>query len=147
MTPRIIKQDIPHIIKTVRQLSTSGKLAVSSNRLIYLDIDDNYIHQAFPLLQNKAINKPNYFGEKSAGAHVSVIYPEEKQMIDKSDLNKEHEFIIKNLVAAEIGHKIYYAILVESPSLLQLRRKYGLPNLLNFKGYLIGFHITIGYSN
>jgi len=34
--------------------------------------------------------------------------------------------------------------LVESPSLLKLRRRYDLSDMLCFKGYSIGFHITIG---
>jgi hypothetical protein len=144
MIPKTIKLDIPEVIEVVHYLSSDGKLAISNNNLVYLDIDDGYIHQLLPFLQNQQIKKPNYFGEKSAGAHITVIYPEEGKEINKEDLNEEHRFFIKDLVTAEIGQKTYYVLLVESSSLLQLRKKYDLPDLLCFKGYSIGFHITIG---
>lgn len=79
------------------------------------------------------------------GAHITVIYPEESPNIhiQLKELNQIHHFSIKDLVMAEIGPKNYYVLLVESPSLLALRRKYALTDLLNFKGYGIDFHITI----
>lgn len=144
--PKTKKINIPAILKLASQFEMKGKLAISSNNLVYLDIDDDFIHRLFPLLTIQDVKKPDYFGEKSAGAHISVIYPEEENFkIEKADLGKEHEFIIKKLIAAEIGQKIYYILLIESPTLLQLRRNYLLPDLLCFKGYSIGFHITLGF--
>jgi hypothetical protein len=99
------------------------------------------------LLKDEGIKKPDYFGLKSAGAHITVAYPEEGRVINKEDLAQEHGFLIKNAVTAEIGQKKYYVLLVESSSLLQLRKKYKLPDLLSFKGYSIGFHITIGVTS
>lgn len=143
--PKTKKLNIPSILKLSSQFEMKGKLTVSNNNLVYLDIDDDFIHQLFPLLTIQGVKKPDYFGEKSAGAHITVIYPEEENFkIEKADLGKEHEFIIKKLISAEIGQKNYYILLVESPTLLQLRRNYHLPDLLCFKGYSIGFHITIG---
>ncbi len=144
MLPLIGQLDNPKLLKAAKQLSTTGKLAISENKLVYLDIDDNYIHQLFPLLQNSLIKKPDYFGTKSAGAHITVVYPEEQKIIKQEELHKEHSFTIKELVTAKIGRKLYYVLLVESLSLLHLRKKYHLPKLLNFRGYSIGFHITIG---
>ena len=138
------KLNIPKLMSAALGLQSVGKIAVSDNNLIYLDIDDEYIHRLFPLLQNKEIKKPDYFGDRSAGAHITVIYPEENKIINNEDLNQEHDFIIEDVVAAEIGLKTYYILLVESRSLLQLRTKYNLPELLQFKGYSIGFHITVG---
>ena len=143
-TPLIEKLNIPELISTASHLALDGKLAISDNNLVYLDVDDAYIHRLFPLLQNQQIKKPDYFGEKSAGAHITVIYPEENTKINKNDLDQKHDFVIKNIVTAQLGLKTYYVLLVESSSLLQLRRKYKLPDLLCFKGYSIGFHITIG---
>lgn len=143
-TPALEKLNIPELISSASSLSLNGKLAISNNNLVYLDIDDAYIHQLFPLLNNEKIQKPNYFGEKSAGAHITVIYPEENKKINKNDLDKNHSFIIKDVATAEIGLKTYYVLLVESSTLLELRRKYGLSDLLCFMGYEIGFHITIG---
>lgn len=134
------------ILKTARQFQQIGNLAVSVNNLIYLDITDEYIHQLYPLLDNKNITKPNYFGTGSVGAHISVIYPEEKNVFLSEELGKQHHFSIKDMLAVKIELKTYYAISVESNTLLQLRRKYNLPDLLNFKGHSIDFHITIGVS-
>lgn len=143
-TPLITKLNAPAIINAASHLKQKGQLANSKNNLVYLDIDDAYIHQLFPLLQDHQIKMPDYFGEESAGAHITAIYPEEGKRINKDDLGIEHDFSIKAAVIAEIGKKNYYVLLAESPSLLQLRRKYNLPDLLCFKGYSIGFHITIG---
>jgi hypothetical protein len=143
-TPLIEKLNIPDLMNAASHLALDGKLTISDNNLVYLDVDDAYIHRLYPLLQNQQIKKPDYFGEKSAGAHISVIYPEENKKINKSDLGQRHSFIIKDIIAAQIGLKTYNVLLVESASLLQLRRQYALPDMLCFKGYSIGFHITIG---
>lgn len=143
-TPLITKLNAPAIINAASHLKQRGQLANSKNNLVYLDIDDAYIHKLFPLLQEHQIKMPDYFSEESAGAHITAIYPEEGKRINKDDLGIEHDFSIKSVVIAEIGKKNYYVLLAESPSLLQLRRKYNLPDLLCFKGYSVGFHITIG---
>lgn len=144
--PLIKKLDIPELISAASRFKLSGKLTKSENNLIYLDIDDAYVHELFPLLKNKQVEKPDYFKKGSAGAHITIIYPEENKKINEEDLNKKHNFLIENIVTAEIGPKTYYVLLVESSSLLQLRRKYDLSDLLCFKGYSIGFHITIGVA-
>lgn len=141
--PRIINLNVPTLNDRVLKLSSTGKLAVSKNNLFYLDVDDEYVHQLFPLLNNSDIKKPNYFDQDSAGAHITVIYPEENREIYREDLAQKHHFMVNKLVTAEIGFKTYYMLLIESPSLLDLRRKYALPDWLSFKGYSIGFHITI----
>lgn len=144
MLPKMVKLNIPEIIDNANKLSMLGTTQFSNNKLFYLNVDDNFIHQLFPLLNDKEIIKPNYFGEKSGGAHVTIIYQDEHRNISPKDLDQQHEFNIKDLVSALIGNKTYYVLLVESPSLLALRQKYNLPDLLCFKGYSIGFHITIG---
>jgi len=144
MFPFTTNLTLPKLIEASKRLSTKGDTQVSENNLFYLNIDDAYIHQLFPLLEDKRIQKPAYFGAKSAGAHITIMYPEEYKKIQRQDLQQEHKFLIKKLVSAEIGAKTYYVLLIESPSLLSLRRKYNLPDLLNFKGYSIGFHITLG---
>jgi hypothetical protein len=144
MTPNMTTLDTPEIIKASRLLLSNGTTQLSDNHLFYLNIDDAYIHQLFPLLQKHGATKPDYFNEKGVGAHITIAYPEECKKINKEDLSKEHHFQIKRMVMAKIGKKKYYALLVDSFSLLQLRQKYHLPPLLCFKGYDIGFHITIG---
>lgn len=143
-TPVIEKINSFTLMHQASQLVTKGQLRISNNRLVYLDVDDNYIHQLFPLLANSTINKPDYFGPGLAGAHISVIYPEEQIRINHNDLNSDHEFEIGEVFSAIIGQKKYYALAVNAPSLLQIRKQYGLPDMLPFKGYAIGLHITIG---
>ncbi|MEO7049491.1 MAG: hypothetical protein ABI091_29585 [Ferruginibacter sp.] len=138
--------NIPEILDNLQYLSLKGCTKISNNNLFYLDIDNAYIHNLFPLLKNNLIKKPDYFGEKSEGAHITLIYPEENTTINREDLAQKHHFLVKNIVTAEIAQKKYYVLLIESSSLLQLRKKYKLPDLLCFKGYSIGFHITIGVS-
>jgi hypothetical protein len=142
--PKTTRLDIPELTHASQHLSSKGQTKISNNNLFYLDIDDAYIHHLFPLLKDQKIKKPDYFGPQSAGAHITIVYPEEGKSINKEDLKQDHHFLIKNAVIAEIGPKKYYVLLVESSSLLQLRKKYQLPDLLCFKGYSIGFHITIG---
>ncbi len=146
MLPPITKLNNTPLIQAAQTLEPSGVLARSTNNLIYLDIDDAYIHQLYPFLSEEAVKKPNYFGQNLIGAHISVIYPEEIFILDEQDLGKKYHFKIKELVIAEINFKKYYALLVNCPMLLTLRNKYGLPNQLNFKGYWIDLHITIGVS-
>jgi hypothetical protein len=146
MMPKITKLNIPNLIKISQQFDSTGKIEASINQLTYLKINDEYIHELFPLLHVTEIKKPNYFGDGLVGAHISLIYPEENQIINPHDLGQKHHFKIKDIIIAELGVKKYYALLIESPSLLQFRRKYNLDDNLCFKGYSIGFHITIGIS-
>lgn len=144
MMPKMTTLKLPKLIDTAKRLSLKGNTQTTENNLFCLNIDDAYIHQLFPLLDDERIKKPNYFGKKAIGAHITIIYPEESKNIHAHDLQQEHSFFVKDVVTAEIAQKIYYILLVDSPSLLQLRRKYNLPDLLCFKGYSVGFHITIG---
>lgn len=146
-TPLIQHLNLPELTQVVSTLPSVGKLAISANKLVYLDINDDFVHLLFPLLQNTKIKKPDYFRDNLGGAHISVIYPEERNLIFKEELNKEHFFQIQKMVVAEIGLKKYYALIVQSPSLLEIRRKHGLPDQLCFKGYAIDFHITIGVEH
>ena len=131
------------LFEMASKLKTIGFLTKGSNNYIYLNIDNAFIDDLFPLLDNPGIEIPDYFGDQKAGAHISVIYPEENKIISLEDLHKEYSFRIYDIAQANLGRKAYYILLVDSPELLQLRRKYGLPDLLNFKGFKICFHITI----
>lgn len=134
----------PMIIYRALKLKPVGKLKISPDNLIYLDIDDDYIHQLHPLLPDPHTTKPDYFGENLIGAHISVIYPEENTVLEKIDLGNEHSFKIKQLFSAILSSKRYYALSIFSPSILQLRKKYCLPPTLLFKNHSVDLHITIG---
>jgi hypothetical protein len=75
-TPRITKLNAPAIMNAASHLKKKGRLAISNNNLVYLNIEDAYIHNLFPLLQDHQIKMPDYFGEGSVGAHITAIYPE-----------------------------------------------------------------------
>lgn len=146
LIPTLTKLNNQQLMKAASHLNTFGKLAISANKLIYLDVDDAYINKLYPLLNDPQIKKPDYFKQDSVGAHVSVVYRDEDAFFDNKDLGKEYHFKIKELVIAEINLKNYYVLLLDSPMLRQLRVKYGLQEQLNFKNYLIDFHITIGVA-
>lgn len=134
----------PNLIKESEKLIPLGKLAVSLNNLTYLDINDEYIHRLFPFIEEDDVTKPNYFGKNSVGAHITVIYPEENQSAFPEELGVEHRFQIKGAYTGILGLKKYFVLTVNSPSLLQLRRRHGLSDKVCFKNHLIDFHITIG---
>jgi hypothetical protein len=141
--PPITRLNIPPLMDATSRLSKVGRIAVSHNNLLYLDVDDAYIHELFPLLPYPKIKKPDYFRENGVGAHVSIVYPEEHWHHYEGDLGIECRFEAREAVIAEIDCKPYYVLLIDSPSLLVVRRKYGLSDNLNFKNHWIGFHITI----
>ena len=139
-----VKQlDRPELERVAATLKTKGRLAESFGGLAYLDIDDAYIHELFPLLQEPQAQKPDYFGEGSIGAHITVTYPEEGVIIRKEDLGKEYSFTVSGVTTAELGLKKYYVLQVQSPELQALRQRYGLPDKLQFAKKKVDFHITI----
>lgn len=138
---------LPNLMRQAAKLSLQGKLALSQNGLVYLEVDNHFIHQLFPLLNNKTIQKPDYFGPSGIGAHITVMYPEEGKKVKAEKLGEQHNFTLQKIVAAQIGTKTYYVLLVASSSLLEIRREHQLTDLLSFKNYAIPFHVTIGVSN
>lgn len=134
------------LLQTALTFPTTGYLLSSTKKLTYLDIDDAYIHQLSGLLKNKPVKKPYYFSEELIGAHISAIYPEENIIVAPEDLGQKHQFTVQGIFSAELDEKKYYILTIESYSLLQLRRKYGLSDKPCFRGYSVDFHITIGVS-
>lgn len=134
--------DLDNILSS---LPMYGRLAETVEGLIYLDIDDGFIHNIYPLLQHTTAQKPPYFDaeHRGVGAHISVFYPEEQNTLHPDDWGKRHEFKIQKLAYVELNDTKYYALLVNAPSLVTLRLKYGFPKKLIFKDHLIDFHITV----
>ena len=52
---------IPGLAKTLINLPTEVKVKQAVNGFLYLDIDDRYIHEIFPLLKQSELQKPDYF--------------------------------------------------------------------------------------
>jgi hypothetical protein len=132
------------LILQAASLPLVGELKLSLDKLYYLKVSDAYIHQLFPLLEESAAQKPDYFGEQGIGAHISVIYPNEGRDLPDEEMDQKHPFKIQGAACADLGPKRYYVLLIEAPSLLSLRQKAGLPDLLAFKNYWVPFHLTLG---
>lgn len=143
--PNLAQLQNPDIISVASLLPQKGRL-VSSQGYTYLDIDNDYIHNLFPLLNDPKVCKPDYFDKYTMGAHITVIYPEETRLTKVEEVGQEFTFNIKSAYSGDLGPKRYYFLTVNAPALLKLRRKYGLPDLLSFKNYLIEFHITFAVA-
>ncbi len=141
---KLIISAIPNneLIETAKTLPRLGALKVSDERLVYLDIDDNYIHELFPLIDYPGVNKPDYFAA-GIGAHISIIYPNEYNyaLIEKQSM---FQFEVNHLFMAKTNDAIYFALSVNAPDLLTIRRKNNLSTKLNLNGYRVDMHITIG---
>ena len=140
---KVIPLEFPEIKETAEKLAPTGQLR-QVDGLVYLNIDNDYIHRLFPLIENTQFLKPDYFSPNKIGAHVSVIYPEENILCGSDDLDRVHGFKIKNVCSATLNERNYFILTVASESLFHIREKYELPKMPIFKGYSVDFHITIG---
>lgn len=136
---------IDALYSIIENLPKEGKISLSQEGLVYLDISDHYIHDIFPYLPHPDIKKPEYFNNdtRGIGAHISIFYPQELITLKEQDLFQTYHFEIKDLVIAKLD-KYYYALRIFSPTLLDLRKRYGLGEKLAISHYLVDLHITIG---
>jgi hypothetical protein len=135
-----------NIAAVINQLPHSGKIKILAGGFSYLDIDDRFIHAIYPLLNYPGIVKPDYFSDENShmGAHISITYPEENVQLDSREENKQMTFTVEGLFTADLLNKRYFALKVNAPDLIHLRRQYGLGDNLQLKGYLLEPHITVG---
>lgn len=120
-----------------------GVLRENEEGFVYLDIDDNYIHQLIHYIKGSGYEKPPYFGEPHlVGAHISVIYAAEEK---KGEIAEEGKVIYFTPLECKIvqppnweGIEGACIIEVDAPELDKIRAKYGLPK------FEFGYHITIG---
>lgn len=136
--------EIKNLHAVLKPLPHFGQV-VLSNSYTFLNIDDRFIHDVFPLLAEFELQKPNYFdvNRYSMGAHITIFYPEEEVIVNESEIGTVHHFTIKELAMTELLGKKYYILKVDSPSLIALRKRYGLGKRLFFKNHFIDLHITI----
>ena len=118
----------------------------SSENFIYVDLNDDYIHQIIPFIQEDGFETPPYFENRNlVGAHITIGYPYEMIKYGIREIylpEKVIHFIPKE---CQIVHPLklhgineIYLIVVESLELDQIRQELGLPK----KKY--DFHITVG---
>lgn len=121
-----------------KHLPKSGTLVQQADGFAYLKVDDGYIHQLYPLLHADGFEEPPYFRRSDApGAHISVIYENEKVSLD--EVGQVFDFELKNIKEVETKNGSFIVLVVDTPKLEELRKKHGLKPKLN--GH--EFHITI----
>lgn len=121
-------------------LPKEGRLIQIDSGYAYLKVDDAYIHALFPLLRTKeGFREPPYFRRpNSPGAHISVVYEDEKVKLKETD--KIFSFKLKDIIEVHPRKDTSYIILrVYAPELEKLRENYGLSPKL--KGH--EFHISL----
>ncbi len=124
------------------ELSHQGILK-NKEGYLYLKVDDRYIYDILPLLEQKDLDIPVYFGsDSSPGAHISVIYETERQQLPPviPEVGSIFEFEIVGFYSFFVAdHKEDFVLVVNAPQLEALRTKYGLSQKLMGHEY----HITI----
>lgn len=127
------------------RLPKRGVLHKDEQGLVYVKIDNNYIHKSIQLLQHEGFTPPPYFGEGKHGAHITVMTPEETLYYALGEIEECGQLIKfkpKNcqIVCPEAWGPGEQACLitVESPTLEQIREKYKIPK------NKYEFHITVG---
>jgi len=150
----------PEIIQHIHHtLNRTGTLAFcEATNYCYLKILDAYIFDAFSLLENKPLNMPikmpDYFtANNPIGAHISLVYPEENNASRVRDYIQSKpvvlnaiSFKVNVLLSVNVFNKTQFVIVVTSPQLDAIRKKFDLPEKLNYHGLLVPFHITIATS-
>lgn len=123
------------------KLASSGILK-NEGGFVFVDVDDNYIHELIKFIEKEGFVKPPYFGDCLVGAHITVIYPEEMTEQPIEEIGQTIHFTLRECQVIR-PHKMegieeVYFIVVEAPELDVLRQKYHLPR----RQY--DFHITVG---
>src|SRR3984957_5008356 len=92
----------PQLLEVVRNLPQVGKIKIAAGYFSYLNIDDNFIHSIYPLLDYPGIVKPDYFSAETGyiGAHISITYPEENTQLNQDEENKPITFSAVGLFSA-----------------------------------------------
>lgn len=128
--------DQPEILAYAEQnLPLKGVLKDNGRGFIYLKVDDNFIHQLWPMLEMEGLQAPDYFRSTTApGAHISVFYEEETNNIPQiAELGRPFTFTPERVSSFFLrDDEELFLIQVNSPELEALRVHYGLSPF--FKG-------------
>lgn len=137
--PPNLEQNFYQVLTLAQSLPKSGMLIQQPDGYAYLKLDDRYIHELFPMLDAEpGFKKPPYFRRKNApGAHISIIYEDEK--VSLKEVGQTFTFELKDIRVVNTGKANFIVLEVFAPNLEQLRASYGLKPKL--KGH--EFHITI----
>lgn len=122
-------------------LPHAGVLEEGKGGYVYLKVDDAYVEKLFPMISNPLyIKPPSFRRHHTPGAHISVFYPRERDYMGEiEELGQQFSFTITRVAYVPERTRKFVVLEVHSPSLENLREKYGLSPLL--QGH--PFHITI----
>lgn len=133
----------------LKDVKLKGTLKKTKDNYVYLDLSNDVINGLISLIDCDGVEKPPYDLKSfnSVGAHISVIGTSEYKDNDLEsikEVGQEFNFTFKNIKSTNPDgwdemKKVYF-VQVESLGLEKLRKKYGLPKLID--GH--EFHITIG---
>jgi hypothetical protein len=127
------------------KLPSVGTLKQTEDGLIYLDLDDAFIHSLFPLIEEECIEKPPFFfGRETLGAHIGAILPTESNNMLKTffqELGQAFTFTIKGYYATTPeswkGVEKVWFLSLSCPELELLREKYRLPSKIGGNDFTI----------
>jgi hypothetical protein len=138
----------PNVIEKALQLEHKGILKQKPNGYLYVEVSKDFIAQILPLIEAPGKLDPpkHYKSKKGIGAHISVMYENERienEIWNLPELGQEFSFSILELRTVKLTRdnkmKKLWLLAVSCPELERLREKYGLTPRL--KGH--DFHITI----
>lgn len=142
-------EDQSQVIEKVIQFEQKGILKQKDNGYLYLEVSDDFIAQALPLIEahGKIVPPRHFTSKKGIGAHISVMY-ENEQIINEiweiKELGQEFTFTVMELRTVKLNKnnkmRKLWLIAVASPELEKLRESYGLSSKLKNHD----FHITMG---
>jgi hypothetical protein len=148
---RGIAQEAPSsfaILNYIREnLPQSGVLKISDG-LIYVAVDEGYIHKLVGFIQKDGFEEPPYFGNSGlVGAHITVVTPDECKAYGIGTVQECGKMICFTPKTCQVVHPPrlleideVYLVTVEAPELDLIREKVGLPK----REY--DFHITVGFK-
>lgn len=127
----------------IAQYPCWGVLRENADGFVYVDIDDNYIHELIHFIEGEGYQEPPYFGQPElVGAHISVMYSNEERM---GPIAEEGQIIHFTPLECRViqppnweAIEDVFLIEVYAPELDLIRAKYGLPE------FAFGYHITVG---
>jgi hypothetical protein len=124
-------------------LLRQGTLHKDARGMVYLKIDNNYIHRLIDFIKSEGFEIPPYFGSGLHGAHITVIAAKETAEYQVGEIAEQ--VVHFKPKECQIVHpptwpegEVAYLITIEAPALDEVRQKYSLPKAK------FDFHITIG---
>lgn len=127
-----------------QSIDCKGKLVQAKCGYLYLKVPNELITEVVPKLVMPGKMIPTRTHKKSKGAHISVMVENERCKLPEDILtklgDKEFSFKVSEIRSFTAKGARFWALIVSSPEIEELRQQYGLPGKL--KGH--DFHISLG---